>query len=152
MQWMKLATSEWHQQLSWESAVGLTSLEVHNKFVEHMQDTHTFKQRAHIHTDAHTHTGQMEQARQGQVHVHLIRMPHFLTPATAPQSLRLRLELLIRAALLFCHLPSLSLTLIKITSVYIYANTWQAADAPFFTLCYNKKQKKKKKGREGGRV
>lgn len=38
-----------------------------------------------------------------------------------------------------------SLSHIKITSVYIYANTWQAADAPFSTLCYNKKQKKKRR-------
>lgn len=44
--------------------------------------------------------------------------------------------------------PSLSLTLIKITSVYIYANTWQAADAPFSTLCSNKSIKKTK-AREG---
>ncbi len=47
-------------------------------------------------------------------------------------------------------LPSalpLSLTLIKITSVYIYANTWQAADAPFSTLCSNKSLKKQRRGR-----
>lgn len=144
----KLATSEWHQELIWGSAVGLISLEVRDKFVEHMQDTHTCKQRTHTRTDARTHTGQMEQARQGQVHVHLIRMPRFLTPAMAPQSLRLGFELLIRVLLLFCRLPSLSLTLIKITSVYIYANTWQAADAPFSTLCSNKSLKKTK-AREG---
>lgn len=119
-----------------------------------MQDTHTCKQHTYTCTDARAHTGQMEQARQGQVHVHLIRMLGFLTPAMAPQSLRLGFELLIRAVLLFCRLPSLSLTLIKITSVYIYANTWQAADAPFSTLCSNKRQKKTttNKTKRGGRA
>lgn len=140
------------QTLNDSNHFNLIPLEVHNKFVEHMQDTHV--QTVHRHAQMLKHT-QARWSRRGKAKCactsSVCRVSSLQQRLLNP--LRLMFKLLIQTALLFYHLPSLPLAIIKITSVCIYANTWQAADAPFLPSAkQNKKREREDESRTGAHL